>query len=188
MSPRASVTGFTLIELLVVIAIIAILAGISFGVVKGVNERAARAQAEAELSALSVALEAYKTQYGDYPQTGSNLGAASTNANMFAALAGSLGPKLGTIEGRSFVDVSRFSTDTSGAVLDPWGRRYLFAYRTNANDPPPPTPPTWRRRGYILFSAGPDGQNGISINNTGAITVGNAAQAADNLYANGLTP
>ncbi|MET0261690.1 MAG: prepilin-type N-terminal cleavage/methylation domain-containing protein, partial [Rariglobus sp.] len=74
---QAGNRAFTLIELLTVIAIIAILAAITFGVVKGVNERAAIGQAKAELASLAQALEAYKLQYGDYPQAGSQFDAVT---------------------------------------------------------------------------------------------------------------
>ena len=80
---KAALRAFTLIELLTVIAIIAILAAITFGVIKGVNERAAISQAKAELSSIAQALEAYKLQYGDYPQAGSSVASptATTVAN-----------------------------------------------------------------------------------------------------------
>lgn len=197
MFPRAAATGLTLIELLVIMAIIAILAGMSLGVMKGVNERAARVQAEAELAALSLALETYKTQYGDYPQAGTTpvaplgpAGAGSAQGQLFNALMGKLSPTLQTMDGRSYVETSRFSLQTAnmplatGTVsvangfLDPWGRLYMYYYRSVTGG-------DWRRRGYVLYSVGPDGVHDAPNAQGGVATSGNNA---DNLYANGLTP
>lgn len=43
----------------------------------------------------------------------------------------------------------------------------------------------WRRRGYVLYSVGPDGVHDAPNAQGGVATSGNNA---DNLYANGLTP
>jgi prepilin-type N-terminal cleavage/methylation domain-containing protein len=199
---QAANRAFTLIELLMVIGIIAILAAITFGVVKGVNERAAIRQAQTELSSLSQALEAYKLQYGDYPQAGT--GAAAPNATtagtsttqyvLFNSLVGKLGPKGAAIAGKSFVEISRFTLFSSVAAdmplatgnspvanvfLDPWGRQYAYYYKASAT-----TNPTWTS--YILLSAGPDGNVGIGTPNatTGVYAISNAAQESDNIYAN----
>jgi len=60
--------GFTLIELLVVISIIAILASMTMGLVGYANRKAATDRARAEIAALSVAIESYKIDNGDYPR------------------------------------------------------------------------------------------------------------------------
>ena len=56
-----------MIELLMVIAVILILAGITFGVSRGVQNAQARAKVKAELATISQALETYKSKNGDYP-------------------------------------------------------------------------------------------------------------------------
>ena len=194
--------AFTLIELLTVIAIIAILAGITLGVIKGVNERSAIGRAKAELSVLSQALEAYKLQYGDYPRVGMNAALADTTAALnsshtqtllFNALAGKLGPKLSSakeitdsaINGKSFVELARFSLETTNlpssagtasvlnCFIDPWGRRYMYYYAPG---------PTWRHQGYILFSAGPDATGETAP--TVAMIDTTTASNLDNIYAN----
>ena len=76
-------SGFTLIELLAVVVIILILAGIVLGLVKFANEKAARAKAEGEISAISAALESYKTDNGTYPKEVPPVG--STDANFVGA-------------------------------------------------------------------------------------------------------
>lgn len=185
--------AFTLIELLTVIAIIAILAAITFGVVKGVNERAAIGQAKAELASLALSLEAYKKQYGDYPRAGTSATLESTASatnqagKFFNALMGKLGPKCDTasaMDGKMFVETARFSlssattlptkgnTDSvANAFLDPWGRFYIYAYASG-----------WAT--YRLVCVGPDGKIGDTFNGTtGAVTV-SSTDGADNIYAN----
>src|SRR2546430_3271994 len=58
--------AFTLIELLVVISIIIILAGLILSTVGYVQKKGARSRAEAEIAAVSAALESYKADNGIY--------------------------------------------------------------------------------------------------------------------------
>ena len=59
--------AFTIIELLVVITIIIILAGLILSTVGYVQKKGARSRAEAEIAAMSAALESYKADNGVYP-------------------------------------------------------------------------------------------------------------------------
>ena len=72
---RASVAmgGFTILELIIVIAIIAILAGLILNTAGYIQKKGASSRAETEIAALTVALENYKADNGDYPH--------GTNAN-----------------------------------------------------------------------------------------------------------
>jgi prepilin-type N-terminal cleavage/methylation domain-containing protein len=196
---RCAFKAFTLIELLTVIAIIGILAAITFGVVKGVQNRAAISQCRTELGVLAQSLEAYKKQYGDYPQTGVSGGiptaiATKTSAEgyLFNALLGKIGPKLDPIQGKQFTEASKFTlqstvlptagnnTSVANAFLDPWGKLYLYYYRSNAAGAS-----SWAQPSYILVSAGPDGGLGITVSaTTGAITDVDNTLSADNIYAN----
>src|SRR5260370_15688960 len=63
-----SEASFTVIELLVVISIIIILAGLILSTVGYVQKKGARSRAEAEIAALSAALESYKADNGIYPR------------------------------------------------------------------------------------------------------------------------
>lgn len=60
--------GFTLIELLVVISIIMVLASLTMSLFRYANIKAASDRARAEIAALSLAIESYKIDNGDYPR------------------------------------------------------------------------------------------------------------------------
>ena len=64
---RVARAGFTLIELLVVMAIVVILAGLILATAGYVQNKGMRSRAEAEIAAMSAALENYKADNGVYP-------------------------------------------------------------------------------------------------------------------------
>lgn len=183
---QAADRAFTLIELLTVIAIIAILAAITFGVVRGVNERAAIGQAKAELASLAQALESYKLQYGDYPRT-------ADAAVFLQSLIGKKGPKGDLMTGKTFIEISKLTLNTSGdpfttatlLLVDPWGRQYNYYYKDTTS---------WTAPGYVLMSTGPDGYlYGTSVATASYTTLLNAngtlkadadsnSGSADNIY------
>lgn len=144
--------AFTLIELLTVIAIIAILAGIVIGSGRRAAETGRSARAKAELAALSVALETYKHQYGDYPRF-------ADARLLLQALLGRLdlnGHPL-TPNGRVLLDLAHFTTEQTGdpladvslRLLDPWGQAYAYVYKVPSG--------AWTNPSFVLYSAGPDG-------------------------------
>jgi prepilin-type N-terminal cleavage/methylation domain-containing protein len=172
--------GFTLIELLMVIAVIMILAGITFGVSRGVYNAQARTKAKAELATLAQGLEQFKSTYGDYPWV-SNTATSSGNitengSRLLLALGGWMqwnyegGTKPVDLrirrdftppltKGDSYIDLAKFSVNkelSATAIpegywpLDPWGQPYVFAYRG-------PNTTSWDNFGYVLYSMGPDG-------------------------------
>ena len=63
----ATTGSFTILELLVVITIIIVLAGLILSTVGYVQKKGARSRAEAEIAAMSAALESYKADNGVYP-------------------------------------------------------------------------------------------------------------------------
>jgi len=66
--PLQKKSGFTVLELLVVIAIIIVLAGLILATTGYVQNKGARSRAEAEIAAMSAALESYKADNGIYPR------------------------------------------------------------------------------------------------------------------------
>jgi type II secretory pathway pseudopilin PulG len=64
----AGASAFTVVELLIVMAIILILAGLTLATLSYVQKKGARSRAEAEIAAMSAALENYKADNGIYPR------------------------------------------------------------------------------------------------------------------------
>lgn len=101
--------AFTLLEVVVAVVIVALLAGATAPVLFRHVADARVAAAKADLSTLSLALEAFALHVGDYPTSDEGL-AALVSAP--ADQAGWRGPYLrGTIP------------------RDPWGREYLYTYQ-----------------------------------------------------------
>jgi type II secretory pathway pseudopilin PulG len=67
-SHRDNRAAFTILELLIVIAIIIILAGLILATSGYVQKKGARSRTEAEIAAISAALENYKADSGIYPR------------------------------------------------------------------------------------------------------------------------
>ena len=82
-----SSAAFTLIEILIVIGIILFLAGLLLAVSGFVQEKGKRSRAEAEIAAMSAALETYKADNGIYPQNADTiaLDPSSTNPASYVA-------------------------------------------------------------------------------------------------------
>src|SRR4051812_21017433 len=60
--------GFTLIELIVVILVIALLAGILLPMILKANTGAKKTRVSADMASIGMALDAYHTDFGDYPR------------------------------------------------------------------------------------------------------------------------
>ena len=187
--------GFTLIELLMVIAVIMILAGITFGISRGVQNAQARAAAKAELAVLAQALEGYKATHGDYPWAAdgdelaqalmgwmafSGSGSSVTFADLSADDVPDSGPK-------SFIDPTKLDYSGTlpdgpqdepgaGAFQDPWGNDYVYKYKASAAD-------SWEVFGYHLYSVGANGEDGTTTAATGESTRPGGDEDHDNIYA-----
>jgi general secretion pathway protein G len=141
--------AFTLIELLLVVAIVCLLSTILLAVGHHAGEAGRVAKTKAELAALAAALESYRREQGDYPRT-------SSASELLQSLLGRRGPSGAVIEGAAFVSLAQFATedardpfaDHAARLVDAWGSAYLYRYE--------PASGTWRRPGYLLYSAGPD--------------------------------
>lgn len=131
--------GFTLLELLVVIAIIAILAALVLSTAGYVQKKGATSRAEAEIAALSAALESYKADMGDYPMgppnatTNQVTAPSASNAFLRAALSPS-GPNALNLLNKVYFEFPKgMGTNTNPsvtnqAVLDPFGEPYGYIY------------------------------------------------------------
>jgi prepilin-type N-terminal cleavage/methylation domain-containing protein len=184
--------GFTLIELLMVIAVILILAGITFGISRGVQNAQARTKAKAELATISQAIEQFKSRYGDYPwHQGGGGDSTDNNKMLLYALTGRMvladpSPTDNTTEiaaievtdeaqidkNPKFLDDSKFSTTKIGQsstnLLDPWGNPYIYWYKRDDS------PDAWDVFGYHLYSTGPKGSSAntaikAKINNSSGV-------------------
>jgi prepilin-type N-terminal cleavage/methylation domain-containing protein len=148
-SPCRSTHAFTLIELLVVIAIIAILVSLFFPTLFGMLERAKKVQAKNDLTQIVNAVNAYYTEYGQYPlavtadTTYGPGGTPATNETLFRELRGCTAatgscPGAATTNARQIVFISppdaknaaspRSGIGTTiglGRYFDPWGNNYV---------------------------------------------------------------
>jgi type II secretory pathway pseudopilin PulG len=154
----------------VVIAIIMVLAGITFGISRGVQNAQARTRAKAELAVLSQGIEQFKLRYGDYPWHKS--GESDTNKMLLYALTGRLVMESVTTNGDTVVTVSitesqsdtvveerpKFIDETKFSIgndnlLDPWGTPYIYWYKWSNQ------PEKWDVFGFHLYSTGPNGES-----------------------------
>jgi len=121
-------TGFTIIELLVVIAIIIILAGLILSTVGYVQKKGAASHAEAEIAAMSAALESYKADNGIYPRDGTN----STTDNLDARASGNPAHYQ---TASLFLYDSLFGSATSGSRTAASGAKSYFVFKPTMLSP-----------------------------------------------------
>lgn len=175
-----------------VISVILILAGITFGISRGVQNAQARAKAKAELATISQAIEQFKSRYGDYPwHQGGGGDSTDNNKMLLYALTGRMvladpSPTDNTTEiaaieitdqaqidkNPKFLDDSKFLTTRTGQLttnlLDPWGNPYIYWYKWDDS------PDAWDVFGFHLYSTGPKGSSAdtaikAKINNSSGV-------------------
>ena len=141
--------GFTLIELLVVIAIIAILIGLLFPAFRAVQNQARQTQAKNDLTQIVNAVNAFYTEYGKYPISGTTDvtfgpgGSPTDNENLFRELRACTGAtgscaSAAVLNTRQVVFISppdvknatsprsgMGTTTGTGQYFDPWGNNYI---------------------------------------------------------------
>jgi type II secretory pathway pseudopilin PulG len=144
--------AFSLIELLIVIATIAILIGLLFPAFKAVQNQARQTQAKNDLTQIVNAVNAFYTDYGKYPISGTvdttfgPGGSPTNNENLFRELRACSSPPTGscasaaTLNTRQTVyisppDVKNSASPRSGIgtaagnlgqYFDPWGSNYVI--------------------------------------------------------------
>jgi len=150
--PATNARAFTLIELLVVIAIIAILVGLLFPAFKAVQNQARSTQAKNDLTQIVNAVNAFYTDYGKYPISGTvdttfgPGGSPTDNENLLRELRACPNPPTGscasaaTLNTRQIVYISppdvkdsanpRSGIGTAvankGQYFGPWGSNYVI--------------------------------------------------------------
>jgi type II secretory pathway pseudopilin PulG len=151
-SSSRSKGSFTVIELLVVIAIIIILAGLILSTVGYVQKKGARSRAEAEIAAMSAALESYKADNGIYPRDATTTDTLDPAANinwtnyasaslyLYKQLSGDTNatrqPVAGTKTYFAFKPNQLSPTDQTQnvtAIRDPFGNSYGYSTAKAAN-------------------------------------------------------
>lgn len=133
--------SFTIIELLAVVGVIGIVAGIVLAAAGGVQKKASRDQAKAEIQTFSVALEKYRADHGLYPQ-------ATTLSQMTNTLYRSLTNYM------AFATNKLSGSGTNTAVLDPYGLPYRYRSPGVAST-------TMLSDNFEIFSVGPNGQSSL---------------------------
>ena len=135
---------FTLIEILTVAAIIAILAGISVGVIGLINNKNAEAQTQATIKALELALGQYKADNGNIYLPG-----GSSDLNTPVVLKVAIPNDLkGTLF--KYLDQKLLNPAIKvGYFVDGWGRPLIYR-----------VPGKFNKSGFDLGSVGPDGKVG----------------------------
>jgi type II secretory pathway pseudopilin PulG len=165
--------GFTIVELIVVIGIILVLAGLILATSGYVHNKGARSRAEAEIAAISAALENYKADNGVYvTQTSVN---AKAQGNPMSYQAASLvlyqnltgdfdknrSPDSGKSSYISFKPSQLSPSDQSSEVAfikDPFGNSYGYS-TINATDTSKgynPTYDLWSTAGMVDTSSSPN--------------------------------
>lgn len=155
--------------------------------------------------------QAPATPVGQSPTmpNGTGPGNQTVQAKLFNALTGVYGPRgfgnSDRLNGPNLLDVGKFTLNGSltnrfqvpvsntpnppskqeenVSLLDPWGRRYLYYYKSARN------PNQWQATGYVLYSAGrlvaANGTQTPPITvTTGLLLATQTAEMVDNVYAN----
>jgi prepilin-type N-terminal cleavage/methylation domain-containing protein len=158
--------GFTLIELLVVVTVVTILLALLFPAFKGIQDQAKRTQAKNDLTQIMTAVNAFYTEYGQYPIASNTVDltmdglSGNTNDVLFNILRGQNG--IANPKNIVFISPPAVKDDgnprsgisgTNGQYYDPWGKPYIIRMDTTYDNLVTPNP-------YLLragFSANVNG-------------------------------
>jgi len=127
-SATAATVGFTLVEVLVVLAIIGVLTAILITTASGVRDSAAKAHVKVQFTQWAAAIEAFRSEYGHYPQFDA---AHKVNGGAANATAGNLGGE------HLFHDIlagRRRDGQPLGPLAAAQNRRHIRFYSFGANE------------------------------------------------------
>lgn len=143
---RATCPGtkaFTLVELIFVVAIIGLIAGIVLGAAGGVQKKAARDQAKAEIKSMLVALERYRNERGVYPLAANN----PSSSALYTNLTNYMTFRTNQISGQQ--------------VLDSYGYPYWYRLATNGTESSASSA-SMMSETVEVWSVGPNGKSGYT--------------------------
>ncbi|MEP6685865.1 MAG: type II secretion system protein, partial [Verrucomicrobiota bacterium] len=163
--------AFTIIELLIVMTIILVLAGLILATAGYVQKKGARSRAEAEIAAMSAALENYKADNGVYPPFNTldaradvdpravnyTSGSVALYNALFGATTGSRTPTPGMKTYFAFKPNMLTPRDQAlpvTAVVDPFGNSYGYSTIDNRDANPTATGTTGYNPTFDLWSTG----------------------------------
>jgi len=145
---KNSRSAFTLVEILIVIALIGILVGMTFALAGPVMTSISKTKAKSQIQKISLALNEFKSRYGEYPMA-ENSGDDAWSKTLIEAMRGDkiLVRRNGKItmtkynDGRSsatqlpFLALGEFElndddVDAATQILDPWENLYQYRYKT----------------------------------------------------------
>ena len=141
---------FTLIEILTVAAIIAILAGISVGVIGLINNKTAEAKTQATIKALELALGQYKSDNGNiYLPSGASDLSKPILLEVTAGIPTDLKGTLLKYLDQKLLNSASIINGNNRYFIDGWGRPLIYRI-----------PGRFNKTGFDLGSVGPDGKVG----------------------------
>lgn len=141
---------FTLIEILTVAAIIAILAGISVGVIGLISNKNAEAQTQATIKALELAIGQYKADNGTiYLPEGSTKLNTPICITVVNGIPGNLNGTLLKYLDQKLLNSASKENGSDRYFVDGWGRPLIYRI-----------PGRFNKTGFDLGSVGPDGKVG----------------------------
>ena len=124
-----AIRSFTLVELMIVMGVIVILLAMLFPVIISSKEKARKKQALTEAHNIALAISAYRSEYGKWPnqsQAGGDTTYFTNNYEVILRLIGN-NPR-----GRVFLAVQATNqTDGSTNMVDPWGVPYVICMNEN---------------------------------------------------------
>ena len=151
-------TGFTLIEVLVVVGILIILASIMIPSVRPFLSRGKKAKARADIARLEIAVQAYSSDFGEYPadMNIASLTRLLTDINLYIANTRWQGP---------YLELKKEEV-SAGQFVDPWGNGYRYE---NAADGDYFAGGPYNKGFVEIYSFGPDQGDDGGLNNDGAL-------------------